>query len=57
MKQISKLRKSAEKVVESSSVKQVVSETISKVDEIIPKQEVNIENLSKRRFEIEQQIK
>lgn len=57
MKQISKLRKSAERVVESSSVKKVIWETTSRVDEIVPKQEINVEDLAKRRFDIERQVR
>ena len=57
MKQISKLRKSAEKVVESSSVKQVILETTSRVDEIVPKKEVNIDELAKKSVDIERQVK
>jgi len=42
LKQISKLRRSAEKVVESSSVKKVIWETTKQVDEIIPKKKVDV---------------
>jgi len=42
MKQILKLRKSAEKVVENSNVKKVIWETTKQVDEIVPKQEITV---------------
>ncbi len=44
IKQISKLRRSAERVVESSSVKKVIWETTKQVDEIIPKKKVDIKS-------------
>ena len=56
MKQISKLRKSAERVVESSKTKQVIWETVSKVDEIVPKKEVDIEALAKKRVDIKEKV-
>lgn len=37
MKEISKLRKPAEKVVESPKVKNIIWETRWKVDELVPK--------------------
>ena len=56
MKQISKLRKSAERLVESSKTKQVIWETVSKVDEIIPKKELDIEALAKKRIDIIEKV-
>jgi len=56
MKQISKLRKSAERVVESSKIKQVIWETVSKVDEIVPKKEIDIEALAKKRVDIKGKV-
>ncbi|MDD3145485.1 MAG: hypothetical protein PHV23_05230 [Candidatus Gracilibacteria bacterium] len=57
MKQISKLRKSSEKVVESSSVKQVIGETTSRVDEIVPKKELDVGEIAKKSVDIERQVK
>jgi len=42
IKQISKFRKSAEKIIENSNVKKVIWETSKQVDEIVPKQEISV---------------
>lgn len=47
MKQISKLRKPSERVVESADTKKVIWLVNDKVNEIVPKQEVNVEGLLK----------
>lgn len=44
MKQIAKLRSNPERIVSSPEVKQVIWETTLKVDEIVPKQEINLRN-------------
>jgi len=56
IKQISKLRKSAERVVESSSVKKVIWETTKQIDEIIPKKELDIDAVVKKRVDIQKKI-
>lgn len=56
MKQAAKFRKNAENIVSSLDTKQVIWEVNNKVNEIIPKQEVNIDELAKRRVDIKRQI-
>jgi len=56
MKQISKLRKSAERIVDSSKTKQVIWDTVWKVDEIVPKKEVDIEALAKKSVDIKEKV-
>ncbi|MDD3145054.1 MAG: hypothetical protein PHV23_02985 [Candidatus Gracilibacteria bacterium] len=50
MKEISKLRKPAERVVEGKDVKSVISETRGKVDEIVPKKELDFEKELENNF-------
>ena len=45
MKQISKLRKPSERVVESSQAKNIIWEIRKEIDEIVPKKELDFENL------------
>jgi hypothetical protein len=49
MKQISKLRINKEKLVNSPEVKQVVLDVNNKLNEIIPKKELDFKNLLKER--------
>lgn len=56
-RELSKLRKPAERVVESPEIKNVVWETRWKVDEIVPKKEMDFEELSRRNIDIERQVK
>lgn len=56
MKQISKLRKYAERIVDSSKTKQVIWDTVWKVDEIVPKKEVDIEALAKKSVDIKEKV-
>lgn len=57
MKQIAKLRSNPERIVSSPEIKQVIWETTWKVDEIIPKKELDIQETVKRTIDIERQIK
>lgn len=57
MKQIAKLRNNPERIVSSPEVKQVIWETSWKVDEIVPKKELDIQETVKRTINIERQIK
>ncbi len=57
MKQISRLRKTAERVVENPEIKDVIWTTRWKVDEIVPKKELDLDDNLKRSIDIERQIK
>jgi len=56
MKQISKLRVNKEIIVSSPEIKKVVSNVTSQVDDIVPKKEVDIELLAKKRVDIKEKI-
>ncbi len=57
IKEIVKFRVNKERLVDSPEVKSVVSETNSIVDKVLPKQEVNLDELAKRSIDIERQVK
>ncbi len=57
VKQILKLKNKAERVVESFNAKKIIWEVNDQVNEILPKQEIDIDVLVKRRVDIERQVK
>ncbi len=57
MKQISKLRINKERLVNSSDLKQVILETNNKVDEIVPKKELDFENLVIKELQKREKVK
>jgi len=57
IKELSKLRANKERLIESPEVKSVINETNTKLDEIVPKQETNLDKIAQKSFDIERQVK
>lgn len=57
LKEIARLRRPAERIVESSEVKGVIWQVNNRVNEIVPKQEADIDDIVRRKVNIEEQIR
>jgi len=57
IKELSKLRVNKERLIESSEIKSVINETNSKINEIVPKKEADLDEIAQKSFDIERQVK